>query len=175
MTEDDWKALAAFEQVLRAVGVLTTLIWIGGVALAMNALTWIGMFRNHRASMNEAVAGEQLVIVATGLAMAAGLAYSVAGKARLRQIGGGELLDLLPWCLTALTLVFGATAVRIGARLFDGQSRDSLGEAALLVVACNIVACVASGHAAVLAWFAVRSVRPPEIAHRLTDALKYLA
>ena len=81
---------------------------------------------------------------------------------------------VLPWCTLALAVVFGATVVW-NFSLFSGNVGAWIGGAAALSVVPNVLAFAATGVAAVQLFGALPRIRPPEIAHRLTEALKYLA
>jgi DNA-directed RNA polymerase subunit RPC12/RpoP len=176
MTEDDWKALAAFEKALDASAALTTAFWIGLTAFAANALLWAGMLGFNRSTIEEVSPARFFSIVATALAIGAGVTCIRAGTERLSRIMLGGMLAILPWCTLAMALVFGGTAAWNLIRMFSGEFRDDwLWLAAGLGAASSLLALVATSVAAVHVFGTLPKIRPPEIAHRLTEALKYLA
>lgn len=176
MTEDDWKALAAFEQALFAAEALSMASWIGLAALGGNLLLWYGILGLARWETTEPPSPLRLLgVVASALAIPAGIIFLRAGAARLSRITLGALLGAVPWCALALSALFGATAVWYSVRMFSGGTDDLLGGFAGVCVTADAIAFLASFVAAVRAWIALRKLRPPEIAHRLIEALKYLA
>ena len=174
MTPDDWKALAAFEKALYASAALTTAFWIGLAALAGNVLLWAAALGFHRHTIEPVPPARLLWILASAVGIILGVMLLRVGADRISRITLGIVLEILPWCTLALAALFGGTAVWYFVRMESGNTDEWLGGAAIFSVTADALACLASCVASVHAWIALRKIRPPEIAHRLIEALKYL-
>jgi hypothetical protein len=171
MTDDDWKALAAFEKALDASVSLTSAFWIGLMAMAANALVWSLMLGTG----SQAPPTWQLLAIAFSAgAMILGGICVYLGIGRLQRI---VLDELLLWVPTS-SLVLGVTfALWVGIDLLvvcTGSSYQGDAPAAVVGVAGNLMAMIAIAIAGIQASRALTQVRPPEISHRLVEALKYL-
>jgi DNA-directed RNA polymerase subunit RPC12/RpoP len=175
MTEDDWKALAAFEQVLYASAALTTAFWFGLAALFGNMFFWHEALGFQRQTSDNVTLGRLLSVLASALAIPLGVFFLRAGAARLSRVRFGLVLAALPWCTLALSALFAGTALWYFTRMVSGDFGDRLGGLVVFVIAADAVAFLATAVAGIHAWIALTKIRPPEIAHRLIEALKYLA
>jgi DNA-directed RNA polymerase subunit RPC12/RpoP len=175
MTEDDWKALAAFEEALHASAALTTAYWIGLGALIGNVSLWVAALDLLHRTGDPFPPKLLSWLLASALGITVGVMFLRTGAARMSRIMLGVVLEILPWSALALAALFGATAAWYFVRMESGNLDDWLGGAAIFSVTADLLACLASCVAGVRAWIALRKIRPPEIAHRLIEALKYLA
>jgi hypothetical protein len=173
MTDDDWRALAAFEKALHASAALTTAFWFGLMALAGNTVLWYGALGFHRSAAEQVPPMRLLWVLSSGVTIIVGVTSLHVGAKRLGRIMLGAFLSTLPWLTLGLSALFGGTAVWSVNRMFSGDLGDW--PPAIVAVAANGVAFLATCAAAIRVWRALPKLRPPEIAHRLTEALKYLA
>ena len=171
MTDDDWTALAAFEKVMRGSAELTTAFWIGSVTLLMNVIVWASTLATQ--GLRDSGEGRLLAAVVSAMVIGVGLPCLYFGRQKLRRLEFGDLLEMLPWYAFGLGAAFGVNAVLDFQHLFGGRSAE-MPPVNIFSIAANGIACLAACSAAVFVWVAIRKVRPPEIAHRLTEALKYL-
>lgn len=174
MTPDDCKALAAFEKALRASAALTTAFWIGLAALVGNVPLWAAALGLHGRSVDPAPLTRLLWLFASVLGITMGVLFLRTGAARISRIRLGIVLEATPWCALALAAFFGGTAAWYCVRMYSDLD-NWLGGVAIFSVTADAVAFLATGIAGVQLQRALTKIRPPEIAHRLTEALKYLA
>ncbi|HZZ80871.1 MAG TPA: hypothetical protein VFE62_20380 [Gemmataceae bacterium] len=171
MTDDDWKALAAFEKALHASVSLTNACWIGTMGLLANAMIWwilVDGTNNHPVWLR------WTVLFSAGVMLVAGICV-YCGIERMRRIVLDEFLLWVPTCSLALSATF---ALWIGIDLLivcTGSTYHGDAPAAGVGLVGNLMALIAVSIAGLRSSQALTLVKPPEIAHRLVEALKYLA
>jgi hypothetical protein len=172
MTEDDWKALAAFETGLHASVSLDTAFWLGLAALIANCLVaGLALLSQRGASLS---AGGLGAMLGAGLMSTLGVIGVHAGIERLRRVMLDKVMLWVPTCMVALIIVFCLSGVAIFKGLSAGYFEALAGLVALLGLGCNGAAVLATAVAGVRVRSALTGLRPPEISHRLVEALKYL-
>jgi hypothetical protein len=172
MTDDDWKALSAFESVLRSVVSLRTSLGLGAAALAVNLLILATIMSKDREQTG--LDGIRFLTHLSSLFIVGGLiAFIYVGSEALRRIRLHSLATLLPWAACGIALVVVANAVTdFMAMAGGGTSEHEF--AAVLGITINMVAAFDSSRSAWRVGRSLDEVSPPEISHRLTEALKYL-
>ena len=173
MTDDDWKALSAFESVLLSVVSLRTSLALGAVALAVNLVILATMISNERKQAG--LDGIQFITHFSSLFVVAGLIVCIyTGSQALRRIQLRSLAMLLPWAACGIALVVVANAL-LDVMAMAGSQGTSAHEFALLAgITINTVAAFDSSRSAWRVGRSLEEVSPPEISYRLTEALKYL-
>jgi hypothetical protein len=170
MTDDDWKALSAFESVLLAVVSLRTTLVVAAVALVMNLLVWAV------AASPDAKVQVGLPISRLGTLVVLGLCFLAIylGSQGLKRIKLDLLAHLLPWSASAVTLVIAGNALLNVMAIYHDQQEQSLGFLVFASIPFNVIAAFDSGKSAWRVGRSLDEVSPPEIASRLTEALRYL-
>jgi hypothetical protein len=166
MTDDDWKALSAFESVLWSVVSLRTTVMLGALAVLVNLIVLGASISQGRGI------GVDMSIQFLSLFVVAGLIVLVyMGSRALERIRLHALATFLPWVAFGVALV-----VLFNAVLDLGALQDRVTPAFPLLIAIPINLFVAfdSGRSAWRVDRSLNAVSPPEISHRLTEALKYL-
>jgi hypothetical protein len=166
MTEDDWKALAAFEAMLRAAGSVRTAVMVSGFALAVN-LPMLGVssygFERHPEVLGYFVR----VAVGAVIALLVCLLVLLVGSRAVEKARPRGLVDFVPGTAGCAALICVAAAAfsyfNVLESFFAVANLAANGTAiALLVQAARRV----SG--------ALQQIEPPEITNRIQEALKYL-
>jgi hypothetical protein len=179
MTDDDWKALAAFEKLIDSVITLRSALWYGCAALAATLICWVLGVGPLDWERKTNVDYDRLLILVESLSMLGGVLTMASfglmylGSTELCHMRLGLMVSLLAWAALVAMLVF---AVYIGFSLFlmFGSHQVTPRFISLLSVPFNLVAAIMAGLAAVRVIRSLHQVRPPEILHRLTEAMKYL-
>ncbi len=168
MTPDDWKALDAYESVLRASFGLRTSLIVGAIPLALNLLFFgILFFGWTRPHLSRGELGA-IPLIATFVLL---LCYPVLllGSWKLQIIRKNFLFDYLLVITCCAALAFGLiTAIEfvwfgVNLAFFVG-----IGASANLIAAFNF------GKTAFRIFRALQQIEPPEITNRLSEALMYL-
>jgi hypothetical protein len=173
MTEDDWKALSAFESILLAVISLRITLVVGAAALVVNLLVWTASVQptgEHR--------GVEMVrpLTRAGTPILLGVFFLLIylGCQALRRIKLGTVAPFVPWAAVGVALVVGGNALLDLLTIFGSRQEQTLGFLIFLSVPFNVIAAFDSGKSAWRVGRSLDQVSPPEISHRLTEALKYL-
>jgi hypothetical protein len=174
MTEDDWKALNAFEFVLHAAYQLRTALATGVVGMAMNLCVVLGTLLLWQADNPVPYTPVRtLGNLSSALLLAAGLAATWSAGASFCRLHSEGLASALPWLAGAVSVVLGGSA---GLNLLTlAPALD--GRVALLMMASAAFNVLAAFAALSTCWRVISAqlrVRPPEIHNRLVEALKYL-
>jgi hypothetical protein len=170
MTEDDWRALSAFESVLLSVVSLRTTLVVGAVALVVNLLVWLTTAEENL----EVQAGGPISRIGTPVVMGLCFLAIYLGSQTLRRIKLDWLANLLPWsALAVMLVVVGNTLLNVLA-IYQQHQAQSLGFLVVASIPFNVIAAFDSGRSAWLVGRSLDEVNPPEIASRLTEALRYL-
>ena len=173
MTDDDWKALAAFESVLWSVVSLRTTVMLAAAALVVNLI--ISMTSASPDRQHAAVADLRSLVQYVSLFIVAGLiALIYFGSQALQRIQLHALAACLPWATIGIALVVGASAILDLMVMLGERGPGSAGAAIIFSLPFNGVAAFASSKSAWSVGRSLDEVSPPEISHRLTEALKYL-
>ena len=173
MTEDDWKALSAYEQVLHAEQSLWSSLLYGLAALGFNLIAaWWVLANRASQSRGEAVAGLTLG-VPVFIMLIPGLIHAWSARQQLGRLRVDLLVTSLPFTLFCTTFVYGGYVAAYGFMMFQRQA-DDLSLFAGLWILINLIAGLDTGKAWLQLVRGLRQVEPSEILHRLTEALKYL-
>ncbi|MBI2807402.1 MAG: hypothetical protein HYX68_20665 [Planctomycetes bacterium] len=174
MTDDDWRALDAFEVVLRAGYRLRMALILGGAGAVLNLAVLLAMV----AAFGEVDLGVYAKTRALGnlgsfLCLFAGLALIWIAGGKFSRLQRDRFTIGLPW----MTLVIGlllAGNVGLNLMTFTGLADGRV--VVLMLAGAGI--CALATFATLGAFFAIVTaqarVEPPEIHHRLTEAMKYL-
>jgi hypothetical protein len=168
MTDDDWKALSAFESVLVAVVSLHTTLAIGAVTLLVNLLAVMASLEQSQPT-NRSFSHAVTVII-----LGACFLVIYVGSQTLRRIKLDVLANLLPWSASCVTLLVGGAALLDIMTIFHEHQEQTLGFMVFASIPFNLIAAVDSGKSAWRVGRSLDQVSPPEISHRLTEALRYL-
>ena len=172
MTDDDWKALDAFALVVRAGYQLRTALIFCVVGIAINLIVVAGILALP--GLPEGYAQLRAVSnFGSAPVLAIGLFVIYFGGLSFCNLRAGLLAQGLPWAMLMLTMVFGSIA-SINALTVFGEPNADLACFVLLSVPLNVLGALSAGIACWRVISAQDGVRPPEILHRLTEALKYL-
>ena len=170
MTDDDWKALAAFEKVLRAGVSLRTSLLVLAVTLGLNLLVGAMDFSQPHGSRGENALGS--LGIAGTLAACWGLILS--GSKSLAKIRRDLVVDVLFWAIVAAILILGfVTTMRV--LPLKGQS-DGNGYSLVMLasIVANGIAMFDLVWTGIRVWRALSEIEPPEITSRLVEALSFL-
>jgi hypothetical protein len=174
MTDDDWKALAAFEKALAASASVSTAFWIGLLALAGNIFHWF-VIVDAASSRNAQLPLARALAMTTGAAcIGLCIACLRLGVKRLSRVVVGDVLEILPYAALTLALLFIGISTWDVVGWCSGESVTGAMGFVVISGVYNAVACLAALVATVRSFRAVSSLRPPEVSHRLIEALKYL-
>jgi len=168
MTDDDWKALDAFESVLHAVVSLRISTVVGGIVLAINLLQ-VFAFDDAQSVRGFHPAIDVLMLLFLG----ACIVIQFQGTSALARVQVGWFYELLVPALFIAVLLFLINAGVNGYLAFysDLPNVGFWGFAGLLF---NSIALLDLSRTFLRANSALRQIAPPEISHRLADALRYL-
>jgi hypothetical protein len=165
MTDDDWKALSAFESVLYSVMALRTTVVLGALAILINLIVCgASIFQGK-------TLGDPLIQLISLFVIAGQIVLIYVGCKALERVRLNALATSLPWIAFGVTLV-----VLFNAFLELGALGDRVTPALALLVAIpiNLLAAFDSGRSVLRVGNSLEQVSPPEISHRLAEALKYL-
>jgi hypothetical protein len=168
MTDDDWKALSAFESVLVAVVSLHTTLAIGAVTVLVNLLAFAASLEQTQPTNRPFSHAVVVVILGTCFLVI------YLGSQTLRRIKLDALANLLPWSASCVALVVGTAALLDVMTIFHERQEQTLGFMVFASIPFNLIAAVDSGKSAWRVGRSLDQVSPPEISHRLTEALRYL-
>lgn len=174
MTEDDWKALDAFEFVLRASYQLRTALVLGLAGAAMNLAVVAGMLAFLQdGNPGPYASARTLGNLGSVVLLAAGLVSTWSGAQSFYRLRAHGLAAALPWLAATVAVVLGGSAsVNL---LTLGPTLN--GRVAMLMMASAGFSVLAAFAALSACWRVISAqvrVRPPEIHNRLIEALKYL-
>lgn len=173
MTDLDWQALAAFEQVVHAVVAVRTAIGFGVVAAAITGLFWLAA--TQATSWDTEFATARLVSRLVSLIIVAiSLALMAIGGRRLGRVRLGMAVGTAVVATLAIALVFAVNVLLILQALWHSDYRDGGVCPVILVIAFLLIAASFAGRAFLLMQRARTRVSPHAIRHRLTEALDYL-
>jgi hypothetical protein len=174
MTEDDWKALAAFEAVLYALASLQlSLILVPIAAAAVILITLLGMARDQLPLGVMPGAMGCVFLPMVGVLTLCWITM-FRGRNALGRIEPESPADLLLWTIAGMIAVFGVV-IWLQAQQLGMQSADDGGALVhLLGLSLNVLAIFDLIRSAIRVWHALGQIHPPEITSRLVEALKYL-
>jgi hypothetical protein len=173
MTEEDWKALDAFEKVLLATASLRTSLWYGVIGVLLTGVVWLGVATGS--------AGEPVFSpgrLASGFAFlflfASGFVCMEAGRRHLERLRVGPAVDLAALAACGVALAFVAGAGLYLLPLFGGTPEAVPVVMAVLAMPFQVLGAFSAGQSSLRAYQALTQVRAPGILPRLTEALEYL-
>jgi hypothetical protein len=172
MTDDDWKALAAFEKALYATVALQQSLWTGMIVAVLTVLSWlaVGHFSDGTVvspSRTFSWAGT-LVMVSTGFLL------MELGRRRLQRLQVGSLTELAAWAALVVALAFTVNALLSLSLLFGNRAEQAVAGLVLLAAPFQLLAAIGAGWTCLKVHRALHVVGVPEILQRLTAALQYL-
>ena len=174
MTDDDWRALSAFEAVLLATVPLRLTVWLGAAAICANVVVLVAAITSPErvAGTDPGWLGTRAVL--TVVLFACCFLVSMGAHA-LQRIELGALTVSLPGLLLlGVAMFLGCLALSVLHR--PSYYRDDLLMwTTFLSIPLNLIAALDMAKGIWRACRALWLVRPPEISHRLIEALKYLA
>ena len=174
MTEDDWKALSAFESLLLAVARINTALWLGTIAVAIHFFFACSRFVELNSMWVGPTAREAFEPFAFPIAV--GLLMFVLRKSRAGLLEAQSDLRLVrstPWLAFLAGLAFvGATIWLVPTTFANREESSSC--LRFLVMLCDFIAIAPWAMACWSSLDAVEKIVPPEVGKRLRDALAYL-
>jgi hypothetical protein len=173
MTEDDWKALAAFEKVVEAAASLRRTLWYGIPALLVTAFFWWAAAQGASRQATPSAAwgtGWLASLCFCGL----GFPLMELGRRQLIRIRLNAQVDLAAWAALFIAVVFLFGTLLSVVPLF-GDDRDRFpGMLALLATPFQTLAAFSAGKSCLWVIQSRALLRPPEVVHLLSEALEYL-
>jgi hypothetical protein len=167
MTADDWKALAAYESVLRAAYALRTSVLVAAVALVCN-VPQLAFSTDTSIRRGDAITATVLVLVIVSLTVL------WLGSLSLEKIRLSGLVDFLVMTVLGVGLAFAAATAFGVYRLTALRSESSDGFWIVVAIPFALIALFDLAKTGIWVCRALGQVEPPEITNRLTEALKYL-
>jgi hypothetical protein len=171
MTADDWQALAAFEKVVRAAVGLKTSLVCGVIALVLTVPSWLAIEQDNATTPFSL--GRLGSRVATAVLLIAAFFLLDEGRRRLERLQLGAVVGLAAWIALGVSLVFAVNLLLILPRL-AAAGDPSLVVLLVLAIPFQLIAAFDAGKTSLWVRRSLRAVRPPDILHRLTEALRYL-
>lgn len=172
MTDDDWKALSAFETVLRAVASMRVSLILLGISVGFNGLFLIFLL-NHSSGPDGELSPLAIVFIANVLLVGCG-AMLYMGRHRLARIRSGIAVTMSVVAAFGVIAILGLECAWILNQIFGGRYHVGLPPGALIGVAIFAIATFDAARTASRMWEARSKIAPPEITSRLVDALTYL-
>jgi hypothetical protein len=172
MTDDDWKALDAFESVLYAVAALRLSTVVCGIIVAINVVLLIMVpeqrWDHTRHSMH-------ILHVIMLVCMGGCIFTQLEGARALERVQVDWLFYklLLPVLIFAALCFFFRASMNVHSINYGDSEQMVFGNFAGLLF--NGFALFDLGRSFLQARAALRQLAPPEISHRLSEALRYLA
>ncbi len=174
MTDDDWKALSAFESALAAVTHISTALWLGSIAVAMHLFFAVSRTLELHAQFLSPTARELGEFFAVPIAIGSLLFALRKGRSGIMGARTDQRLPrLVPWLAFIGMLAFAGATIWLIPTAFSDRDGTSFCLRSLVV----LFDFVAIAPWAVASWTSLRAIErlsPPEIAKRLQDALAYL-
>jgi hypothetical protein len=173
MTELDWKALAAFEQILHATLALRTALGFGIAAVvvsllfhvvAAQAVSWEAAFTPNRVFIH----------IATLPLLAIGFALMEVGRHRLPRVRLGLPIALAVLASLAVAEVFAVNIIATLEPLISDRYQPELIGPALLATPLQLLAAFFAVVACVRVQRAQTQASPHAVRHRLEEALRVL-
>ncbi len=175
MTDEDWQALSAFEQVLHAEWSLRTSLIYGLIAIAVNLLMAGLSFVQERSARDPHAGFLALALLAPPIIMLIpGLLHVFTGGQRLGRLRVDRLVQWLPITTFCNACLF-FTYVVAHLMLIYNRDSESLVFVAVVGIGVNLIAGIDGSKAWLQVARGLREVAPPEILRRLTEALKFVA
>ena len=173
LSEDDMRALSAFESVLyAAISCRTTLI-VGALGFVVNGFLWwifLPSAESATALMRSRALGQGALLLA--LFACCPLVY--VGNRALERIRLDYWATLLPWAAFGIALVGGGGVMLNVLAIADQSHQTWMGCAAVLSLPFNVLILLDSAKSAWRSGQSLGEISPPEISHRLIEALRYL-
>ncbi len=175
MTDLDWRALAAFEKVLYAVGALWAAIGFGiATALLTMLLLWIASTQ-VQSSDTPLMAGPFIFRLAVLLMLGTCFALMALGRHRLYRMRLGAPVTIASLAALAVAVVYGLYALTTAQALFNaGDHLHPPVVPMVLAIPLQLVGAFFAGRACFLVQRAHEQASPHAIRNRLIAALDYL-
>jgi hypothetical protein len=173
MTADDWRALDAFETVIRAVVSLTTTVWIVILAALITGMLWTAAILVP-ARGEPSMPGQKFGLFITLTVLGTALPLMELGRRRMQRLQIDPLVGMVAWSALSVAVVFGLHLLLNLVLLFDDSYKGSPAGLSILATPFQLVAGFLATRTSWLAQRALIQVSPPEILNRLVEALKYL-
>jgi hypothetical protein len=170
MTDDDWKALDAFESVLYAVAALRISTVVGIVVLLINLAQ---VFLANDTPMQSERGWHPAMNVFMLAGLAACMFTQFQGAAALGRVQVDWYYEMLIPAMMVAVLLFLISAGMNGYLMYHGLSPKT-SFVSFIGLLFNSIALFEMGRSFLHARTALRQIAPPEISHRLSEALRYL-
>jgi membrane-associated HD superfamily phosphohydrolase len=170
MTEDDWKALSAFERVVDSVSLLRTTLMLGMMALLVNVIVWLAWL--PESSKRPLLV--QLMPITLAVLCVCFIAIFFGNRTLLRIQRNAPAL-LLPWLALAVAIVAGGITIMNVQAILDLSASWPFALWYLAAVPLNGFVALHSSRSMWCVSQSLEGISPPEISHRLIEALRYLA
>ncbi len=170
MTEDDWKALAAFEAMLGAAGTVREAVMAIVFAMLVDVFMVGSALNGYPRHLNTPFFGVRILLGAC-ITLLACVIVLLLGSVMLDRARSRGLVDFVPGVMSCAALLFASAMVFGIYQVFDhgvawdigvGSVLFNIGAIAVLILATRRV----NG--------ALQQIEPPEITNRIQEALKYL-
>lgn len=173
MSDEDWTALAAFEELLHAAAGLQMATLYGVLAVIANLLVWSAA--GETATREGGSAGLRwLSHLATLLMLGAGFYVMLSGSSLMRKLRLEPIVTFLPWSTLCVALLLLVNVALNLMPLFASRYPSAIDSWVVLSVPFNLIAAFDSARVSFMVRAALNKVRPPPILERLTEAMKYL-
>jgi hypothetical protein len=174
MTDLDWKALAAFEQIVLGSISLTRSLGLGTAASVFTVLITAGAELAQDASPGAPpVSGWLWRSIGSLVLLGAGLFFMLLGAHQLPRLRIGVITTLAAWSALAVALVLSANALSNLLLFFrHGYAKGFC--LALLAIPLPLIAAAAALRASLRVQRSVDEVSRQAILSRLTEAMKFL-
>jgi hypothetical protein len=171
MTADDWKALAAFEQILIAIYSLRTTLVVGGLSFAVNfAVCWNSATPHglDTTAIYLRSAIQFLLLILLGVC----LPTVYFGMDSLRSIRRNAWAMVLPWMACGVAILASANIVVGASGLAQEANPSWLTLLTLVSLPLNAITAFDSCKSGWRAWQSLGPIAAPGIAQLLIDALR---